>query len=90
MPGEVLLYGATGYMGRLVAQAAVERGLRPILAGRNPPKLTGLAASLALPCRAFSLEDPHEVDRGLAGIAVVLHLAGPFAATSRPMLDAPV
>ena len=35
MTGHLLIYGATGYTGRRIAQAAVERGLRPILAGRN-------------------------------------------------------
>ncbi len=30
-----LLYGAYGYTGRLIAEMAVERGLRPVLAGRN-------------------------------------------------------
>src|SRR5262249_62024739 len=28
------------------------------------------------------------LDRGLAGVRVVLHCAGPFAHTSRPMVDA--
>ena len=40
-----LLYGATGYTGRLIAREAVARGLRPILAGRN-------AAALAARCRS--------------------------------------
>jgi short subunit dehydrogenase-like uncharacterized protein len=29
MPGRVLLYGATGYMGALTAQAMVASGARP-------------------------------------------------------------
>jgi short subunit dehydrogenase-like uncharacterized protein len=30
-----LIYGATGYTGRLITQHAIQRGLRPILAARN-------------------------------------------------------
>ena len=36
MTGSLLIYGATGYTGRLVSEAAAKRGLRPILAARNP------------------------------------------------------
>jgi short subunit dehydrogenase-like uncharacterized protein len=35
MPSRVVLFGATGYTGRLTAQALVGRGARPVLAGRN-------------------------------------------------------
>lgn len=41
-----LLYGATGYTGRLAAYAAVRQGLRPILAGRDPGKIAALAGEL--------------------------------------------
>ena len=32
---KVLIYGANGYTGTLIAEEAVRRGLRPVLAGRN-------------------------------------------------------
>ena len=35
MPGRIVLYGATGYMGGLTARAMVAGGARPILAGRD-------------------------------------------------------
>lgn len=35
MAGRIVLFGATGYTGRLVAEALVARGARPLLAGRN-------------------------------------------------------
>ena len=31
----LLIYGATGYTGELIAREAVRRGLRPMLAGRS-------------------------------------------------------
>jgi short subunit dehydrogenase-like uncharacterized protein len=85
--GSLLVYGATGYTGELIARRAVERGLRPILAGRHPAPLERLAAELRLPHRAFALDDAAAVDTGLDGVGVVLHCAGPFSSTSRPMAD---
>ena len=83
----LLVYGANGYTGELIARRAVERGLRPILAGRSPAALERLASGLALRHRVFALEDAAEVDAGLEGVAAVLHAAGPFSRTSRPMAD---
>ncbi len=44
--GSWMLYGATGYTGTLIAEEAVRRGHRPILAGRNAEKLRSLAKRL--------------------------------------------
>ena len=38
--GGVLIYGATGYTGQLVAKRAKEIGMAPILAGRNEAKVS--------------------------------------------------
>lgn len=46
----ILIYGATGYTGQLLAAHAVAQGLRPILAGRDPDKLRPLAAGWAWRC----------------------------------------
>jgi short subunit dehydrogenase-like uncharacterized protein len=43
----VVLFGATGYTGRLVAEALLRRGRVPVLAGRNPERLDALAAELS-------------------------------------------
>jgi short subunit dehydrogenase-like uncharacterized protein len=88
MAGRILVYGAYGYTGELVARRAAERGLGPILAGRDAAAVAGLAASLGLDHRTFALEEPAAVDRGLAGAAVVLHCAGPFVRTWRAMAEA--
>lgn len=83
-----LLYGATGYTGRLIARTAHEHGVRPILAGRNPTALAAVAAGHGLEHRAFSLDDVASIDRALDGVAVVLHCAGPFIHTSASMASA--
>lgn len=87
MSSNFLLYGANGYTGTLIARLAVQRGLRPILAGRNPKQVEPLSAELGLEYRAFSLDDGAAVDEALADVAVVLHCAGPFSHTSKPMVD---
>jgi short subunit dehydrogenase-like uncharacterized protein len=84
----LLVYGANGYTGELIARLAVARGLRPVLAGRNADAVSALARELGLEARVFGLEDKGALARGLAGMDVVLHCAGPFAHTSRPMAEA--
>jgi saccharopine dehydrogenase (NAD+, L-lysine-forming) len=83
-----LLYGATGYTGRLIARRAVEQGLRPVLAGRSAAKLLPLAAELGLEHRLFDLSEPTAIRRGLDGMDGVAHCAGPFARTALPMARA--
>ena len=70
-----LLYGSYGYTGNLIARLAVQRGLRPILAGRDPQKVAQLATELGLEHVAFSLDDTATLDRTLHHAAVVLHLS---------------
>ncbi len=82
-----MLYGANGFTGRLVAELAASRGQRPVLAGRDAEKVAALATPLGLPYRTFDLADPAAVETGLAGIDAVAHCAGPFSATSAPMID---
>src|SRR5881398_1559651 len=78
-----MIYGANGYTGQLVAEAAAAAGQRPVLAGRSDVAVRALADRTGLPWRAFPLTQPE-----LEGIDLVLHCAGPFSATSRPMVDA--
>ena len=82
-----MIYGATGYTGRLIAQQAVERGMRPILAGRNGPAINALAAELDLEARVVSLVDSTALSAALRDVAAVVHCAGPFAHTWRSMVE---
>ena len=86
--GTILIYGATGYTGRLIAKAASDRGARPILAGRNLDKVKRVAQPLGLSARAFDLGDPARIDAAIKDVSVVLCAAGPFSATSQPVADA--
>ncbi len=88
MTAPLVIYGAYGYTGELVARRAVERGLSPVLAGRDSERLVGIARELRCEWRAFPLSDPEALRRGLRGAAVVVHCAGPFVHTARPMAEA--
>ena len=88
MKPRLVIYGATGYTGRLVAQAAAGRGLAPVLAGRSREAVVALAAELGCESRVFDLADPVRVAAQLAGCGVLIHCAGPFSATSAPMIAA--
>ena len=84
----LLIYGATGYTGALVAAHAVERGLRPVLAGRRADAVVEIGRRLGMDHRVFALDHPAEVERALAGVTTVLSCAGPFSQTAAPLVDA--
>ncbi|MFL5581664.1 MAG: saccharopine dehydrogenase family protein [Gemmatimonadaceae bacterium] len=83
-----LIYGASGYTGRLVAERVAALGLGAVLAGRSEAAVRAVAEPLGLPWKVAPLDDPRALDRLLDGVGAVLHCAGPFVATSRPMADA--
>jgi len=83
-----MLYGAAGYTGTLIAKHAVERGHRPLLAGRSAPAIAALAEELELPYRVLALDDPAAVLAALLGVDLVLNAAGPFLRTAAPLVDA--
>ncbi len=88
MASHWMIYGANGYTGRLVAEQAQREGLTPLLGGRNPAALHALGSQLGLECRVFDLGDPQACREALDQVKVVAHCAGPFSATSTPMIAA--
>ena len=88
MPNTFLIYGANGYTGELITRFAVERGMKPILAGRNAIAIEALAKKHHLEYRVFSLDETDRLDAALNEVDMVLHCAGPFSITSRKMVEA--
>ena len=84
----LLIYGAYGYTVSLIVRQALEAGLRPVLAGRDPRALAEIADRHGLSHRSAPLDDSRALDAALRGMRAVLHCAGPFVHTSRPMVDA--
>lgn len=82
-----MIYGANGYTGELIAREAAASGATPILAGRSADKIAPLAQELGLSHRVFGLADAARVAEQLGDVGLVLHCAGPFSATSAPMIE---
>ncbi|MGQ0429749.1 MAG: saccharopine dehydrogenase family protein [Gammaproteobacteria bacterium] len=85
MTSRLLVYGANGYTGEMIARTAAAQGLRPVLAGRSAA-VQSLARELGCESRVLPLDDAQAVAAGLAGCRVVVHCAGPFSATAAPMI----
>lgn len=83
-----MIYGANGYTGALIAEAAAGAGLRPLLAGRNRETVGPLAHRLGLEKRIFPLVGHRSIEASLEGVALVLNCAGPFSATAAALLEA--
>ena len=88
----ILLYGVTGYTGRLVLEECLAWGLRPVLAGRDAAAVRALADPHGLAWRAASLDDATALDAALAGsrhsesVAEILAAVERAAALTRRLL----
>jgi short subunit dehydrogenase-like uncharacterized protein len=71
----IVLYGATGYTGRLVTDELARRGVDRVLSGRDPEKLARLEGA---PTRAVPLDDDRALRDLLDGASAVINCAGPF------------
>jgi short subunit dehydrogenase-like uncharacterized protein len=83
-----VIYGSYGYTGRLIAELAA--GINPniVLSGRNEEKLKKQAGELGVKYMPAELDDPLRLENLLNDANLVIHCAGPFIDTWKPMLDA--
>jgi short subunit dehydrogenase-like uncharacterized protein len=86
-----VLFGATGYTGRLTAEALAAAGARPLLAGRDRTRLETLAGRLGgLPVAEADTARPDSV-RALVGPGdVLVSTVGPFLTRGEPAVRAAV
>lgn len=85
----VAVFGAYGHTGRFVVAELLNRGFAPVLTGRDADKLEALGASYpGLAVRPATVDDPASLDRALTGVAAVINVAGPFASTAAPVIEA--
>lgn len=89
-PARIVLFGATGYTGRLTLAALLRRGLRPVLAGRSAAKLDGLAkqAEPDLEVSAADVSDPESVRDLVEQGDVLVSTVGPFTRWGGPAVEA--
>ncbi|MBI2572050.1 MAG: saccharopine dehydrogenase NADP-binding domain-containing protein [Candidatus Schekmanbacteria bacterium] len=87
----IVLFGATGYTGRLTAEAMVARGLRPLLLGRSRQKVEALARELGgLGHGVADVERPAELAGHLRSGDVLVTTVGPFSRHGQVALAAAV
>lgn len=92
MAGRIVIFGATGYTGKLTAEALVGTGGQPLLAGRNAESLDALSKELGgdLETAVADVADPASV-RGLLGPGdVMVSTVGPFAKWGAPAVEAAI
>ncbi|WP_340106284.1 saccharopine dehydrogenase family protein [Rhodohalobacter sp. 8-1] len=83
-----IIYGSYGYTGQLIAEKAAGLHEEVILSGRNREKLIQQSEELGLPYRAADLSNTEQMNSILTDAHLVIHCAGPFVYTWKPMLDA--
>ncbi len=88
----IVLFGATGYTGRLTAEAMLSRGVRPVLAGRSAERLDALAAELGgtMETAVADVERPESIRALLSPGDVLLTTVGPFARFGAPAVEAAI
>ncbi|HEV2889369.1 MAG TPA: saccharopine dehydrogenase NADP-binding domain-containing protein [Frankiaceae bacterium] len=88
----IVLFGATGYTGRLTAEALVRRGARPVLAGRNAAALEALNADLGGTCEVAvaDVARPETVDALTRDGGVLVTTVGPFTQYGEPAVEAAI
>jgi short subunit dehydrogenase-like uncharacterized protein len=96
---DIVLFGATGFTGRLTAEYLAEHappGLRWALAGRNPDKLSGVREQLAgidaslgeLPLLPADVTDPASLADVAARARVLITTVGPYLTYGEPLVAA--
>lgn len=86
-----MVFGATGYTGELTVRSLLLRGVRPLLAARDPDRLARLAASLGdLEHRVATVDRPETVAGLVDRADVLISTVGPFLRWGQPALAAAV
>lgn len=87
--GRIVVYGATGFTGRLVVEELSRTpGTELVLGGRDPGKLEALARSVGATFRAAAADDDRGLDVLMSGARVVVATAGPFVRVGEPVVRA--
>ena len=83
------VFGANGHTGRFVAAELKRRGLAARWVGRDHKALIRMQAELDYgEVRAGTIDDPSSLTAAFNGLSAVINCAGPFLATSTPVIAA--
>ncbi len=87
----IVLFGATGYTGRLVADALVARGVKPLLAARNEAAVTRMAGELGgLEYAVADVEKPATLRQLVDKDTVLVSTVGPFLRWGSTAIEAAI
>jgi short subunit dehydrogenase-like uncharacterized protein len=87
----IVLFGATGYTGRLVADELVRRGVHPLLAARNADAVAKLGEELGgLETAVADVSRPETIRALVDEYTVLVSTVGPFLRWGDPALDAAI
>ena len=83
---EIILYGVSGYTGKLIAESLHNRGISFTAAGRNPEKIAAALELVARRAGAASVDatvvkvshDEESLTELFSGAQVVVNVTGPF------------
>ena len=92
MPGRIVLFGATGFTGRLTAEALLNRGLEPVLAARSADKLESLKSELgaSVDVAVADSSRPESISALLEPGDALVTTVGPFARFGEAALQAAI
>jgi len=88
LTNKLLIYGAAGYTGRIIAGRAKELNLNFEIAGREEDTISVLAAELGVSYHVFTVDDEAGWAKALADKHVLINAAGPFKHTAKQAVDA--
>ena len=88
----VLIYGATGFTGALIARGLHERGVPLVISGRDRRRLEALSRTLGsgVEVRPAPVHDRAALAQAMAGVRLVVSCAGPFGRIGEPVVAAAV
>jgi short subunit dehydrogenase-like uncharacterized protein len=85
---KLLIYGASGYTGKIIAARAKELNIDFEIAGREPDKTRKLAEELAVDYHIFDVDTEYAWKKALDDKQVLINAAGPFKFTADQSMKA--
>jgi short subunit dehydrogenase-like uncharacterized protein len=85
---KLLIYGAAGYTGQIIAARAKALNLDFEIAGRNPYKTQQLAEELSVNYHVFDVETEYAWQKALQDKQILINAAGPFKFTGEQAMRA--
>ncbi len=84
----ICIYGAYGYTGRIIVDELLKNGIKPLVAGRNPEKLSAFAKRHQLEAKTLEVSDKQRIIQWLTNADILIHCGGPFIHTAKEMAEA--